>query len=188
VVFVHDWGESRIDMLACLEPWDDLCGRLVLYDLRGHGDATGGGSRLGHGEDQDLLGLLDRLGDGPFVLVGRAMGAAIAICAAARVPRTIDIAGVVTCRSRAGFHQTLPARLRAGSFPARPLADLAQVWLWLGGIRRVDVERAGDALHVSVLDIEADRSAVTPAQAREFLSRCAAQTESPASASSSGPR
>ena len=81
-VFIHDWGESRIDVLARIEPWRTLCDRFVLYDLRGHGEATGGGSRLGHREDLDLLALLDRLGDSSIVLVGQSMGAGIAMFAA----------------------------------------------------------------------------------------------------------
>ena len=41
VVFIHGWGQSRIDMLSGIELWLDLCDRIVLYDLRGHGEATG---------------------------------------------------------------------------------------------------------------------------------------------------
>jgi pimeloyl-ACP methyl ester carboxylesterase len=186
-VFVHDWGESRIDMLGRLGPWDELCRRLVLYDLRGHGDATGGSSRLGHREDRDLLSLLERLGEGPYLLVGHAMGAGIAIAAAAGVPPPIDIAGVVACGPRGDFGATLKDRLRAAAFPARPLADLAMLWLWLGGIRRVDVGRAERALEVPVLAVDAAAAPALP-DARRFLARCTAQTGSAARASSSGPR
>src|SRR5690554_2305520 len=37
VLFVHGWGMSLSDMLLRLEPWPDLAGRIILYDLRGHG-------------------------------------------------------------------------------------------------------------------------------------------------------
>jgi pimeloyl-ACP methyl ester carboxylesterase len=186
-VFVHDWGESRIDVLGRLEPWDGLCRRLVLGDMRGHGDATGGPSRLGHREDQDLLSLLERLGDGPFLLVGHAMGASIAITAAAQAPPEIAIAGVVASGPRCEFGASLRSRLRAAGFPARPLADLAMAWLWLRGVRRVDVQRAEAALTVPLLAVDA-AAAPARADARRFLTRCGAQVEPAASASSSGPR
>jgi pimeloyl-ACP methyl ester carboxylesterase len=186
-VFVHDWGESRIDMLGLLGPWDELCRRLVLYDLRGHGDATGGPSRLGHREDQDLLALLERLGSGPYVLIGRALGAAIAIRAAAHAPPEIAVAGVVAWGASGDFGASLPQRLRAAGLPARPLAALARAWLWVGGVRRLEVPRARASLRVPVLAVD---TAAGPAlaEARGFLARDASQPEPAASASSSGPR
>jgi pimeloyl-ACP methyl ester carboxylesterase len=183
-VFVHDWGGSRIDMLGRLAPWNELCRRLVLYDLRGHGDAAGGSSRLGHREDQDLLSLLERLGAGPFLLVGQAMGAGISMAAAAQAPPAIDIAGIVVSGPRDDFRRSLCDRLRAADIPARPLADLAVSWLWLTGIRRVDVRRAEAALRVPVLESDA----VNAEDAQRFLTRCAGQPASAASASSNGPR
>ncbi|MHC4102671.1 MAG: alpha/beta fold hydrolase [Planctomycetota bacterium] len=183
-VFVHGWGASRIDMLGRLAPWDGLCRRLVLYDLRGHGDATGGPSRLGHREDQDLLSLLGRLGAGPYLLVGHEMGAGIAMAAAVNAPPAVDVAGIVTYGPREDFRSSLEGRLRAAAIPARPLADLAMAWLWLTGVRRVGVPRAEAALRVPLLEGDA----VTAADAQRFLSRCADQAGSAASASSSGPR
>ena len=135
-VFVHGWGESRIDVLARIEPWRTLCDRFVLYDLRGHGEATGGGSRLGHREDLDLLALLDRLGDSPIVLVGQSMGAVIAISAASqRRPASARIAGIVAYGPYRDFHSSLRGRLRTGGFPTRPLTDLAIFWLRFAGTR-----------------------------------------------------
>ncbi len=134
-VFVHGWGESRFDVLGRLEPWDALCGRLVLYDRRGHGDAEGGPGRLGCGEERDLLALIERLGDGPLLLVGRGMGAAIAVAAARAATPGGPIAGVVVEEPGPGFPEALRRRLRAEGYPARPLADLAILFLRLGGLR-----------------------------------------------------
>jgi pimeloyl-ACP methyl ester carboxylesterase len=171
-VFVHDWGESRIDALAWIRPWDELCGRLVFYDLRGHGDATGGSSRLGHREEQDLLALVGRLGDGPFVLVGHALGGRIALAAAAAAPPEAGIAGVVTLGPAAAFRETLRGRLRAASLPARPLAGLALAWLWLAGIRRDGPDRPGPPPGMPVLAAGAADEISTDG-ARAFLSRLA---------------
>jgi pimeloyl-ACP methyl ester carboxylesterase len=185
-VFVHDWAESRIDVLSRLEPWDGLCGRLVLYDLRGHGDAEGGVSRLGRREAQDLGELLARLGGGPYVLIGRAMGAGIAIAAAATAPAG-TVAGVVTEGPPVGFGESLRDRLRAAALPARPLAGLALAWLWLAGVLRGGPEPAEPPEGLPVLAV-GPSGTVTGSEARAFLARCAAQPASFASASSSGPR
>src|SRR5690606_31743672 len=60
-VFVHGWGHSRIDSLSRITPWLQWCDRVVLYDLRGHGEASDGITWLGFREDDDLLALLERL-------------------------------------------------------------------------------------------------------------------------------
>ncbi len=150
-VFVHGWGQSRIDMLARIEPWDVLCDRLVLYDLRGHGETQGGASRLGHGEERDLLALLERLGEGPVVLVGHSMGAVIAIEAAARAAAPGGIIGVVAYAPYCDFHESLRRRMRSVDYPARPVTDLAILWLRLGGVRHRDVIRAVSALGTPLL-------------------------------------
>src|SRR5688572_22262621 len=54
-VFVHGWGHARVDSLQRIEPFLPLVYRIVVYDLRGHGEATGSASTLGDREDDDLL-------------------------------------------------------------------------------------------------------------------------------------
>ncbi|UCD73991.1 MAG: alpha/beta hydrolase [Phycisphaerales bacterium] len=135
-VFVHGWGQSRIDMLARIEPWCSLCDRLVLYDLRGHGDAEGGLSPLGCREEEDLIELLRRLGDERVILVGHSMGAVVAIHAAAQESEVKDhIAGIAAYGPYADFHTSVQGRLRVAGYPARPITDLAMMWLKLCGIR-----------------------------------------------------
>ncbi|MHC4428089.1 MAG: alpha/beta fold hydrolase [Planctomycetota bacterium] len=85
VVFVHDLGESRIDVLAAIEPWPRLAGRLILYDRRGHGDSTGR-SQPGRGEGDDLAALIEHLGESPLIVVGQGLGNTIAATAAADQP------------------------------------------------------------------------------------------------------
>jgi pimeloyl-ACP methyl ester carboxylesterase len=149
-IFVHAWGESRIDMLARVEPWLELCDRLVFYDLRGHGEAEGGETRLGDGDDQDLLALLERLGQGRFVLVGCGLGAVIAIDAATTAP-PCTIAGVVAEAPYGDFHVWLRGRLQARDLPTRPFTDLALVWLRLRGIRPADATGGAQRLKCPLL-------------------------------------
>lgn len=135
VVFVHGWGHSRIDSLTRIEPWLAWCHRVVLYDLRGHGDANSHSSTLGHGEVDDLLDLLDTVRsahDDRIILVGHSMGAVIAIAAAAADSDVRNaIAGVIAYGPYQNFHSSLRARLRLHSYPARPMTDLMLLWLTL---------------------------------------------------------
>ena len=141
VVFVHGWGHSRIDSLHRVEPFLPLCDRIVMYDLRGHGDSTGSLSRLGDGEEEDLLALLERLGsDDLYILVGHSMGAVIAISAAiasrrAGMASASKIAGIVAYGPYCEFHQSLRGRLKVARYPGRPITDLALLALGAMGIR-----------------------------------------------------
>ncbi len=167
-VLLHDWGQSRIDSLARIKPWDELCRRVVLYDLRGHGEADGGDSRVGWGEHRDLLALLQRLGGGPIVLVGCGLGGVIARAAASEA-QDADIVGVAVDGSFPGLGEWLRARLRHAGIPTGLLAPLALVWMRLLGIRD-----PGSA--------QEDAGAL-----QALIDRFAAQGTAP-SASSSGPR
>ncbi len=147
-VFVHGWGESRIVMLTHIEPWLDHASRIVLYDRRGHGDATGGNARLGTDEHNDLMSLLERLGTGPVVLVGYGSGATVAIATAADVSGGLRVAA---CGVTADAHTAILDRLRARGLPTRPLTDLAMLWLRLRGIQLRDAEQDKRRLQLPLL-------------------------------------
>lgn len=160
-VFLHGWGQSRIDLLTRADGWRDHVERMVMIDLRGHGDAGGGPSRLGDRESDDLLALLDRLGHGPFLLVGVSMGAVIAIRAAAADPRP-SIAGVIAYGPYVDFHASIRGRLRADGYPTRPFTDLAIAWWRLCGIRPLGVEDAAASLRCPLLVVHGSADDVCP--------------------------
>ena len=115
VVFVHDLGESRIDVLAAIEPWPRLVGRLILYDRRGHGDAVGG-SRPGRGDDDDdLAALVEHLGATRLIVVGQGLGSAIATAAAVNKPA---VRGLVVAGPFAPLHMRLRRSLVDRGCPA----------------------------------------------------------------------
>ncbi len=171
VVFVHGWGQSRIDMLAHMDPWDRLAPRLVLYDLRGHGDADDGPSTLGAGDADDLLALLERLGTGRAVLVGHSMGAMIAVHAAARAPNSV--AGVVAYGLYDDFHAALRRRLRASGFPARPVTDIAMAWFRLNGLRHRPLRDVMARVRCPLLVVQGGADPIAPLAGAEDLVRSA---------------
>lgn len=86
VVLSHGWGDSRIGALQRLPLVAGVASRVIAWDMPAHGEAPGGGS-LGTHEVDDLLGLLDAIGEPhrPTLLYGWSLGAGVSIGAAARV-------------------------------------------------------------------------------------------------------
>ena len=150
-VFVHGWGQSRIDMLAHVDPWLEKCARLVLYDRRGHGDASGSTARLGTNEHIDLRALLDRLGNGPYILVGHGSGAVVTIATAVDAGPDLAITAVAIYDLADDVHVSICDRLEARGLPTRPLTDLAMLWLRLIGIRQSDTVGAAKDLQCPLL-------------------------------------
>jgi pimeloyl-ACP methyl ester carboxylesterase len=172
VVILHGWGLSRVDMLELAARWRARCERVVVYDLRGHGDATGT-SRLGCGEEQDLLALLDRLGDGPFLLVGFSMGGTIAIRAASAPDAGDRVAGVIVRATYDEIATSLPRRLRKLDLPARPLSDLALRLLAVRGVRPRPARDAAARLACPLLVIHGSADDVAPIADAEELAAAA---------------
>jgi 3-oxoadipate enol-lactonase len=135
-VLVHGWGHSRIDALQRVATFMPLVDRVVLFDLRGHGDASGGTCTLGDQEVNDLLALIDRLSAGRIMLVGHSMGAVIAISVALEL-KTVDsrIAGVIAYGPYMEFHRSLIGRLKVAGLPGRPITDLALLVERITGVR-----------------------------------------------------
>ena len=169
-VFLHGWGRSRIDLLARIGLWEELCDRLVLYDLRGHGEATGGASRLGCDEDADLIALLERLGEARFILVGSSMGAVIAIAAAAADDAVCRrIVGLIAYGPYIDFHTSLRHRLGAAGLPTRPLTDLTMWWFRLRGLRQHRTLEDAGQLRCPLLVIRGDEDRISPAHHAEMI-------------------
>lgn len=164
-VFIHGWGHSRIDSLARIKPFDELCDRIVMYDLRGHGE-TQGNARLGDSEDDDLLALLERLGSGPFVLVGHSMGAVIALRAAmklSRQPTNSQIVGIAAYGPYCEFHRSLSGRLSTAGLPGRPLTDFAMLVHRVWGVKPASIEpQELESMRIPLLVIHGSEDAVAP--------------------------
>ncbi len=82
IIITHGWGDSRVVMLQRLAALAPFASRLLIFDLRGHGEAPGA-CRLGTAEVDDLCRLIDAAGSSPVVLYGFSLGAGVSIAAAA---------------------------------------------------------------------------------------------------------
>ncbi len=137
LVMVHGWGQSKIDMLARLEVYRSIdgIGRVILYDMRGHGEEASRCTTLGARDDDDLLALLEQIGSGPVLLAGHSMGAQIAMRAMAQADDSVreTVRGVIAKGVFDDFHRSMRNRLRVRGYPTRPMTDLAMLWLRLTG-------------------------------------------------------
>lgn len=175
-VFVHGWAQSRHDMLARLDPYRQLCRRIVLYDLRGHGDAEGSASRLSHDEHLDLMDLLGRIDDRRLVLVGLSMGAVIAIHAAAEADVALRdrVAGIVAYGPYVDIHESLRGRLRVQQMPTRPISDLVMLARRVMGIRHRDLLAAARRVPCPMLIVHGREDIIAPLRHAEQITDAAA--------------
>ena len=166
VVLVHGWGRSRWDSLARVPSVAPVAARVACLDLRGHGEAPRGGTRLGDGDQEDVLALLGELAAAApgrsRLLVGHSMGAGVAIRAAAQAgPEAVQ--GVIALAPYESLRTPIEARLRLRGFPARPWAWLSVKLLRLLGRRDPSASAGAAALRVPLLVVSAVEDQVSPA-------------------------
>lgn len=163
VLWLHDWGGSQLGLLPRISAWAKWCGRIVTFDARGHGDATGA-CGLGHAEAEDLKAVLDRIGDEPLVLAGEGLGGVVALNAVMR--GDVEPLGVFVLDPFVLGSDRFRRDLRASGHHVFPVADLALIILWLQGRSPVELDWPATAPDVPVLarftggDADAFRAAV----------------------------
>lgn len=169
VIVTHGWGDSRYGALTRAPLLAPFASRIVVYDMRGHGDSTARVTRLTAAESDDLIAVMDQTDEGGrFVLHGYSMGAGISLVAAvkddeqrAAERRDDDPADGASARSssrvagvilEAGYRW--PMEPIAGYLWCRRVPPYPFVWLagwhlafWLG-IRNAAFDRVGWAKRV----------------------------------------
>lgn len=83
IIMVHGWGDSKYGMLHWLPYVAKVADKVMMFDLRGHGDCKYDNFMWGMDEIEDLHQVLkmarDRYPDNKRVVMGFSMGAAVAI-------------------------------------------------------------------------------------------------------------
>ncbi|MDG2022140.1 MAG: alpha/beta fold hydrolase [Phycisphaerales bacterium] len=175
LVMVHGWGRSRLTWLPHLEDWRRRSSRLIMIDLRGHGDAAPDGAGLGDTDVGDLVALLDRLDapdEQPIVVIGRSLGATVAILAAAETDR---IAGVVAVAPYETLRVPLRQRLLLRGLPSGYVSWLAIQGLRLIGRTPRSTRAAAARTDVPILVVVGDQDPISPPQDAIAIAEAAPQ-------------
>ena len=133
VVLTHGWGDSRYTMLGRVDRLADVCSRVIVWDMPGHGEAPGTCS-LGVREVGALVSLVHELTDVErVVLYGYSLGAGVSIAAACELGDVVE--GVI---AEAPYRLAVtPARnvIRGAGMPWRWNVPVAFWWLgWRLGV------------------------------------------------------
>lgn len=186
MVLSHGWADSRLGGLIRVPFLAPVASRLILWDVRGHGEAPGA-CHLGTTEVEDLLALIEAVagttkgGDGSagLVLYGWSLGAGVSIAAAAR---SGSVAGVI---AEAPYRQVItPARnvMRGFRLPYRlnlpPAMWILGTLFGVGpGWRGFDRAVLASKMRCPLLVIHGDQDAVCPVQDARDIAGAAPRAE-----------
>lgn len=189
VILSHGWADSRLGGLTRIPFLAPAASRLILWDVRGHGEAPGA-CHLGTTEVEDLLALVEAVGSPPaadgvssggpgVVLYGWSLGAGVSIAAAGRSEM---VSGVI---AEAPYRLPItPARnvMRGFRLPYR-LNLRPAMWI-LGtlfgvGPRWRGFDRAALAakMRCPILILHGDQDAVCPVQDARDIAAAAARAD-----------
>jgi uncharacterized protein len=168
VVYLHGVADNRGSSSAAATPLTARGYDVVAYDSRAHGESGGEACTYGFYEKLDLARVLDTLPDGPIVLIGSSLGAAVALQAAAEDER---VSAVVAAESFSDL-RTVAAERAPWFFTRAVIRDA----LALAGDRaRFDIDsvspmRAAGHIRVPVLIIHgAEDVETSPVHSRRIF-------------------
>lgn len=131
IIISHSWGGSKITSLQRVPFVYGEASRIILWDMRAHGEARGSASHLGVTEIDDLAALIGEVAgpDDAVVLYGYSMGGGISICAALRDERAI---GVIADGPYRWTAEPVRRLLRLNGLPEWPIVPIIyRVLGWL---------------------------------------------------------
>ena len=177
LILVHGFGRSRLTWLPHLEEWRGRGSRVVMIDLRGHGDATPEGAGLGDADVEDLVALVeavDRPEDGddrrPIVVVGRSLGATVGILAAAESPAVDAVVAVAPYET---LRVPMTGRIALRGLPGWSAISIALIVLRLLGRRPRSTCEAAARLRCPLLVIEGDLDQISPEEGARAIAEAA---------------
>jgi len=151
IVISHGFSVSRYQALEHVQLFRQWASKLVVYDLRAHGESTARKAGLGVVEAADLIELIRQL-DLPqrLVLYGQSMGASVSITAAGRLPDDLRsrVRAVIAEAPFRTLVEPIAARRRRHRYPAFPFVQLAWFWMALPLGRYRPFDRVRDATRI----------------------------------------
>lgn len=88
-LLIHEWAHARLDWLPFVGEWLDRSSKVLIPELRAHGEAPGR-CTLGQLELDDLVVLMGLIEARPIRIVGCGFGATLALRLAASMPDDIE--------------------------------------------------------------------------------------------------
>jgi pimeloyl-ACP methyl ester carboxylesterase len=120
IVYLHGIADNRTSAAGVIQRFVPRGFDVVAYDSRAHGESGGDICTYGFFEKNDLHRVLDTVDDGPVVLLGTSLGAAVAILEAADDQRVATVVAAETfadlrtvATERAPFFFTAPTIRKA---------------------------------------------------------------------------
>ena len=133
LVLTHGWTNSRYGSLYKAARMAQWASRVVVYDMRGHGENTAKVCTVGQHEPGDLCCIMDQVQQTPdetFILVGSSMGAGITLHAAINdQPHHNRVIGVILDGPYRYAMQPVASHLRLKRIPPEPFCMLANAML-----------------------------------------------------------
>lgn len=178
IIVTHCWGGSKVESLQRLPLIHDHASRIILWDLRGHGDAEGpAASHLGVAEIDDLLDLIERVSvdDRPAILYGFSMGAGISIAAAAQDSR---VAGVIADGPYRWTGEPVNSILTLNGIPLVPLTTVTHRYLaYRYNLQGSDRAKFASQLKCPLLVLHGDHDPITSTESAREIAEAATDHE-----------
>lgn len=178
VVVSHGWNSSRYRSLTKAPLLAPHASKLVLYDLRAHGDSTATACCMGTAEVDDLLRVVEQSAppDAPVVLLGSSLGAGVSIAAAASDgAASRRIVAVVAEGPYRTFVEPIVGQLWVRRFPPFPVAWLATAYMAIraGGLQDFDRARLAGRLRCPLLVLHGTDDPVCPLDSARRIAQAA---------------
>lgn len=180
VILSHCWGGSRRESLQRLGFVFERASRVILWDMRGHGEAGPGISQLGTAEVADLLELIERVADDrQVVLYGYSMGAGVSICAAALAPQHQRIIGVIADGPYRWTREPVHALLRFNGLPSFPVLNIVHraLCLLIPGLRNSERAQFAARMKCPLLVLHGADDPVCPLNSALEVAEAAPESE-----------
>lgn len=161
VIYLHGVADNRTSGLGAIQRFVPMGFDVVAFDSRAHGNSGGTMCTYGFYEKQDVRRILDSVVQGPVVLVGTSLGAAVALQTAAADARVAAVVAAETFSDlRTVATERAPVFFRPSTVDRafRLAESLAQFQ-----VDEVSPALAARGIAVPVLLIHGDADADTPA-------------------------
>lgn len=163
LILLHGWSRSKLTWLLRLQWWRARSRRILILDLRGHGDSTPDGATMGDIDAADVESLIERIDEECVVLVGRSLGSAIAINAAARAASSLPgvVRGVIAVAPYQHLSKSIAARLVQRHIPVTPVVPIAMAILRMRGVHSNPTTISATRLQAPLLVIHGTKDPIS---------------------------